>query len=69
MPSALQRAGEAEAEVERRRNEEDWLGKAALEGERMGGWVGSDAKLRARLEIHPMVGWRPPVSAAASARR
>jgi hypothetical protein len=35
LPSGYHAPGEAEAEVERRRNEVDWLGYAALEDEQL----------------------------------
>jgi aminoglycoside 6'-N-acetyltransferase I len=47
--------------VERRFNEADWLGYAALEGERLVGWVGALRSYTHGWEIHPLVvapGWQ-----------
>jgi aminoglycoside 6'-N-acetyltransferase I len=46
LPSAYNEPGEAEAEVALRSADNDWLGHAALEGERLVGWI---------WEIHPLV--------------
>jgi aminoglycoside 6'-N-acetyltransferase I len=45
----------AEAEVERRHNDADWLGYAALEGERLVGWIGALRSYANGWEIHPLV--------------
>jgi aminoglycoside 6'-N-acetyltransferase I len=55
LPSGYHEPGEAEAEVERRLNEADWLGYAALEGERLVGWVGALRSYAHGWEIHPLV--------------
>jgi aminoglycoside 6'-N-acetyltransferase I len=55
LPSGYQEPGEAEAEVERRRTEADWLGYAALDGERLVGWIGALRSYAHGWEIHPLV--------------
>src|SRR5882724_9982216 len=55
LPSGYRAPGEAEAEVELRRNEEDWLGYAALDGERLVGWVGAIKTYDHGWEVHPLV--------------
>jgi aminoglycoside 6'-N-acetyltransferase I len=55
LPSGYQAPGEAEAEVELRRNEKDWLGYAALDGERLVGWVGAIKTYDRGWEVHPLV--------------
>ena len=61
LPSGYHAPDEAEAEVERRRNQADWLGYAALEDERLLGWVGALRSYAHGWEIHPLVvapGWQ-----------
>ena len=61
LPSGYHAPGEAEAEVERRFNEADWLGYAALEDARLVGWVGALRSYTHGWEIHPLVvapGWQ-----------
>jgi aminoglycoside 6'-N-acetyltransferase I len=55
LPSGYHAPGEAEAEVERRRNEADWLGYAALEDHRLLGWIGALRNYAHGWEIHPLV--------------
>jgi aminoglycoside 6'-N-acetyltransferase I len=45
----------AEAEVGRRLNDVDWQGYAALEGERLVGWIGALRSYANGWEIHPLV--------------
>jgi aminoglycoside 6'-N-acetyltransferase I len=45
----------AEAEVGRRLNDADWQGYAALEGERLVGWIGALRSYANGWEIHPLV--------------
>lgn len=55
VPSAYNAPGEAEAEVALRCAEDGWLGHAALEGERLVGWVGAIRTYSHGWEIHPLV--------------
>ncbi len=55
LPSGYQGAGEAEAEVDLRWNDGDWLGYAALEAERLVGWVGAIRTYSHGWELHPLV--------------
>ena len=55
LPSGYQGAGEAEAELELRWNDDEWLGYAALEGERLVGWVGAIRTYSHGWELHPLV--------------
>src|SRR5262245_29881488 len=55
LPSGYQAPGAAEAEVELRRGEVDWLGYAALEGDRLVGWIGAIRAYAHGWEIHPLV--------------
>ena len=55
LPSAYNAPGEAEAEVALRCADRDWLGHAALEGERLIGWIGAIRTYRHGWEIHPLV--------------
>jgi aminoglycoside 6'-N-acetyltransferase I len=55
LPSGYQGPGEAEAEVTLRCGEHDWLGYAALEGERLVGWVGAIRTYSHGWELHPLV--------------
>jgi aminoglycoside 6'-N-acetyltransferase I len=55
LPSGYHAPGAAEAEVERPFNEADWLGYAALEDERLVGWVGALRSYTHGWEIHPLV--------------
>ena len=55
LPSAYNAPGEAEAEVALRSADNDWLGHAALEGERLAGWVGAIRTYGCGWEIHPLV--------------
>ncbi|SEP47711.1 aminoglycoside 6'-N-acetyltransferase I [Rhodospirillales bacterium URHD0017] len=55
LPSAHQGAGEAEAEVDLRWNDGDWLGSATLDGERLVGWVGAIRTYSHGWELHPLV--------------
>jgi alkylation response protein AidB-like acyl-CoA dehydrogenase len=43
LPSAYNAPGEAEAEVALRCADRHWLGHAALEGDRLVGWIGASA--------------------------
>jgi aminoglycoside 6'-N-acetyltransferase I len=55
LPSAYNAPGEAEAEVTLRSADSDWLGHAALEGERLVGWIGAIRTYSHGWEIHPLV--------------
>lgn len=55
LPSAYNAPGEAEAEVALRCADRDWLGHAALEGERLVGWIGAIRTYSHGWEIHPLV--------------
>jgi aminoglycoside 6'-N-acetyltransferase I len=55
LPSAYNAPGEAEAEVALRCADNDWLGHAALEGERLVGWIGAIRTYSHGWEIHPLV--------------
>ena len=55
LPSGYQAPGEAEAEVDLRRNEADWLGYAALEDGQLIGWIGALRSYEHGWEIHPLV--------------
>lgn len=55
LPSAYGAPGEAEAEVARRSADADWLGHAALEGDRLVGWIGAIRTYSHGWEIHPLV--------------
>jgi aminoglycoside 6'-N-acetyltransferase I len=53
-PSGYQDAGEAEAEVDRRNRQCDWLGYAALEDGEPVGWIGAIRSYSHGWEIHPL---------------
>jgi aminoglycoside 6'-N-acetyltransferase I len=55
LPSAYNAPGEAEAEVAQRSADVDWLGHAALEDERLVGWIGAIRTYGHGWEIHPLV--------------
>jgi aminoglycoside 6'-N-acetyltransferase I len=55
LPSAYNAPGEAEAEVALRAADSDWLGHAALEDERLVGWIGAIRTYSHGWEIHPLV--------------
>jgi aminoglycoside 6'-N-acetyltransferase I len=55
LASGYQGAGEAEAEVDLRWNDDDWLGYAALEAGRLVGWVGAIRTYSHGWELHPLV--------------
>ena len=55
LPSAYNAPGEAEAEVALRCADDDWLGHAALEAERLVGWIGAIRTYGHGWEIHPLV--------------
>ena len=55
LPSAYNAPGEAEAEVALRCADSDWLGHAALEGERLVGWIGAIRTYSHAWEVHPLV--------------
>lgn len=55
LPSAYNAPGEAEAEVALRCADNDWLGYAAFEGERLVGWIGAIRTYSHGWEIHPLV--------------
>ena len=55
LPSAYNAPGEAEAEVALRCADSDWLGHAALDGERLVGWIGAIRTYSHGWEIHPLV--------------
>lgn len=54
-PSGYAEPGAAEAEVELRRLQDEWLGYAALEGEDLLGWIGALRTYSHGWEIHPLV--------------
>jgi aminoglycoside 6'-N-acetyltransferase I len=55
LPSGYRTPGEAEAEVELRRTQDDWLGLASLDGERLVGWIGALKTYDHGWEVHPLV--------------
>ena len=55
LPSAYNAPDEAEAEVAQRSADSDWLGHAALDGERLVGWIGAIRTYSHGWEIHPLV--------------
>lgn len=56
LPSAYGAPGEAEAEVARRCDDDEWLGYAAVEtGGGVIGWIGAIRTYDAGWEIHPLV--------------
>jgi aminoglycoside 6'-N-acetyltransferase I len=55
MPSGYGAPGAAEAEVAERRQDGDWLGFAALQDERLVGWIGAIKSYAHGWEIHPLV--------------
>jgi len=55
LPSGYKGPGEAEAEVELRRVDGDWLGYAALDDDRLIGWIGALRTYEHGWEIHPLV--------------
>ena len=55
LPSGHAEPGAAEAEVELRRLQDEWLGYAALEGEDLAGWIGALRTYSHGWEIHPLV--------------
>ena len=55
LPSAYNAPGEAEAEVALRCADGDWLGLAALDGERLTGWIGAIRTYSHGWELHPLV--------------
>lgn len=54
-PFGYRDPGAAEAEVELRRLQDEWLGYAALEGDDMAGWIGALRTYSHGWEIHPLV--------------
>jgi aminoglycoside 6'-N-acetyltransferase I len=55
LPSGYQAPGEAEAEVALRLTQDEWLGYAALDGDRLAGWVGAIRTYDHGWEVHPLV--------------
>jgi aminoglycoside 6'-N-acetyltransferase I len=55
LPSGYQGPDEAEAEVELRRAQEEWLGFASLDGDRLVGWIGAIRTYEHGWEVHPLV--------------
>ena len=55
LPSAYNAPGEAESEVALRCADGDWLGHAAVDGERLLGWIGAIRAYNHGWEIHPLV--------------
>ena len=55
LPSGFHGPGEADAEVELRRLQDEWLGYAALEGATLVGWIGALRTYSHGWEIHPLV--------------
>jgi aminoglycoside 6'-N-acetyltransferase I len=55
LPSGYNGAGEAEAEVETRRREPEWLGFAAVERQAVIGWIGAIRSYSHGWELHPLV--------------
>jgi aminoglycoside 6'-N-acetyltransferase I len=55
LPSGYQGPGEAEAEVEQRRTQDEWLGFAALERGLLVGWIGAIKTYTHGWEVHPLV--------------
>jgi aminoglycoside 6'-N-acetyltransferase I len=54
LPSGYQQPGEAEAEVALRHGDAEWLGYAALDGERLVGWIGAIRSYSHAWELHPL---------------
>ena len=55
LPSGYRAPGEAEAEVALRCIQDDWLGYAALDDERLVGWIGAIKTYDHGWEVHPLV--------------
>lgn len=55
LPSAYNAPGEAEGEVALRCVDGDWLGYAAMDGDRLVGWIGAIRTYSHGWEIHPLV--------------
>ena len=55
LPSGYQGPGEAEAEVKLRRADPEWLGFAAVEQDRLLGWIGAIRAYSYGWELHPLV--------------
>ena len=55
LPSGYRGPSEAEAEVALRCAQDEWLGYAALDGERLVGWVGAIRTYDHGWEVHPLV--------------
>ena len=55
LTSGYQGPGEAEAEVEFRRTNREWLGLAAIEGDAVVGWIGAIRSYSHGWELHPLV--------------
>jgi len=55
LPSGYKGAGEAEAEIEARRNDPEWIGLAALRDEALIGWTGAVRSYSHGWELHPLV--------------
>jgi aminoglycoside 6'-N-acetyltransferase I len=55
LPSAYNAPGEAEAEVALHCADGDWVGHAAMDGERLTGWIGAIRAYSHGWEIHPLV--------------
>ena len=55
VPSAYNAPGEAEAEVALRCADDDWLGLAAVDSDRLVGWIGAIRTYSHGWEIHPLV--------------
>ena len=55
LPSGYHGPGEAEAEVELRAAEKEWLGFAALDEGRLVGWIGAIRTYEHGWELHPLV--------------
>ena len=55
LPSAYNEPGAAETEVAQLAVDRDWFGQAALDGERLVGWIGAIRTYSHGWEIHPLV--------------
>jgi aminoglycoside 6'-N-acetyltransferase I len=55
QPSAFGGPGVAEAEIESRRADSDWLGFAALDRGAVAGWIGAIRTYSHAWELHPLV--------------
>ena len=55
LPSGYQSPGEAEAEIEVRRNAPEWIGFAGMKQDALVGWIGAIRTYSHGWELHPLV--------------